>query len=105
MPNVHASRLHAPPTPPSQLTITITTTTTTATTNVKVKKVERESARNNPDGQLPHAQTCFFSINLPQYSSKEVCKERLLYAIANAPNMDGDYVDHSGAGWDSTIER
>jgi hypothetical protein len=30
------------------------------------------SSVNNPDKYLPIAQTCFFSVSLPRYSSKEV---------------------------------
>ena len=29
-------------------------------------------ATNNPDKALPKADTCFFNIELPKYSSKEV---------------------------------
>ena len=34
------------------------------------------------DGDLPSVMTCANYIKLPPYSSKEVMKERLLYAIA-----------------------
>lgn len=33
------------------------------------------------DGALPKADTCFFNLELPSYSSKEVLKEKLLLAI------------------------
>ena len=36
---------------------------------------------NGGDGALPSADTCFFNLILPNYSSKEIMKERLLLAI------------------------
>jgi hypothetical protein len=56
-------------------------------------------ARENPDEYLPSAQTCFFSLALPAYSTKEVLRSKLLYAINNSPNMDADVRLHSGEGW------
>ncbi|CAM9834750.1 unnamed protein product [Phaeothamnion confervicola] len=56
-------------------------------------------AKEAPDGYLPHAQTCFFSLSLPAYSDKEVLRRKLLYAINNSPNMDADVRLHSGEGW------
>ncbi len=35
----------------------------------------------NPDIYLPSANTCFFTISLPPYSSQEILKQKLLYAI------------------------
>ena len=46
---------------------------------------------NNPDMFLPKAHTCFFSINLPKYSSDEIMREKLLYAIFNCLEMDADF--------------
>ncbi|CAK4140300.1 unnamed protein product [Aphanomyces euteiches] len=34
------------------------------------------------------------------YSSKEICMEKLLYAINNSPTMDADFVDRETAGWE-----
>ena len=33
------------------------------------------------DGSLPKADTCFFNLELPNYSTKEILKEKLLLAI------------------------
>ena len=33
------------------------------------------------DGALPKADTCFFNLELPDYSSKEIMKEKILLAI------------------------
>jgi hypothetical protein len=59
------------------------------------------SARDKPDSYLPHAQTCFFSLSLPNYPSKDVLRAKLLYAINNSPNMDADVRLHSAEGWDA----
>ncbi|KAK7862054.1 hypothetical protein R5R35_011478 [Gryllus longicercus] len=50
----------------------------------QVMKVDRA-----PDG-LPTAQTCFFQLRLPPYSSQEVLAERLRYAINNCRSIDMD---------------
>jgi Ubiquitin-protein ligase len=39
---------------------------------------------------LPTAQTCFFQLRLPNYSSKEVMAEKLRYAINNCKSIDMD---------------
>lgn len=39
---------------------------------------------------LPTAQTCFFQLRLPQYSSQEVMAEKLRYAINNCRSIDMD---------------
>mmetsp|Transcript_29971 Transcript_29971/g.47608 ORF Transcript_29971/g.47608 Transcript_29971/m.47608 type:complete len:4002 (-) Transcript_29971:1624-13629(-) len=48
----------------------------------------RDSA--NPDTWLPVAHTCFFSIDIPAYSSKEILKSRLLFAMHNCNAIDAD---------------
>ena len=42
-----------------------------------------------PEG-LPTAQTCFFQLKLPVYSSKEMLAEKLRYAISNCRSIDMD---------------
>eukprot|EP00754_Rhynchopus_humris_P049742 Rhum_TRINITY_DN8559_c0_g2::Rhum_TRINITY_DN8559_c0_g2_i1::g.28671::m.28671 len=44
-----------------------------------------------PDNFLPIASTCFFWISLPNYSSAQVLKRKLLYAISNCTDIDTDY--------------
>ncbi len=46
--------------------------------------------RNPPDAYFPVAHTCFFSLELPRYSSLEIMKEKLRYAIFNCQAIDGD---------------
>lgn len=51
-----------------------------------------------PDDYFPVAHTCFFSIELPAYSSQEIMKERLKYAIFNCVSIDGDtYISGTNA--------
>ena len=35
----------------------------------------------DPDRRLPQAHTCFFQLDLPEYSSKEVLRQRILTSI------------------------
>jgi hypothetical protein len=57
------------------------------------------AAKEKPDSYLPHAQTCFFSLTLPEYSTKEIMRAKIIYAINNSPNMDADVRLHSAEGW------
>ncbi|XP_063888404.1 probable E3 ubiquitin-protein ligase HERC1 isoform X2 [Scylla paramamosain] len=45
---------------------------------------------DRPMDTLPTAQTCFFQLRLPPYSSQEVMAERLRYAINNCRSIDMD---------------
>lgn len=54
-----------------------------------------ESINSSPDDHLPLAHTCFFSLALPQYSSKEILRTKLLYACMNCRSMDSDFRLHS----------
>lgn len=42
------------------------------------------------DKELPHADTCFFNVSLPAYSTLTLMKEKLLIAITHTMAMDGD---------------
>jgi hypothetical protein len=48
-------------------------------------------AQHSPNSYLPKAHTCFFQLELPAYSSAEVCRQRLLYAISNCQEVDGEH--------------
>ncbi|TYZ67026.1 hypothetical protein PybrP1_011696 [[Pythium] brassicae (nom. inval.)] len=67
--------------------------------NFKIQSAHDPGARVDPDAYLPHAQTCFFALRLPTYSSKEILRAKLLYAIQNSPNMDADVRLHNAEGW------
>lgn len=50
---------------------------------------------SHPDSTFPKADTCFFNLMLPEYSSPEVLRERLLFAIhTDADSMDADERNH-----------
>lgn len=51
---------------------------------MQIVKVDRDV-----DG-LPTAQTCFFQLRLPHYTSMEILDERLKYAINNCRSIDMD---------------
>lgn len=42
------------------------------------------------DLMLPVAHTCFFSIELPRYSTKDILKDKLTYAITHCQAIDTD---------------
>eukprot|EP00817_Percolomonadidae_sp_ATCC50343_P004585 CAMPEP_0117432450 /NCGR_PEP_ID=MMETSP0758-20121206/11934_1 /TAXON_ID=63605 /ORGANISM="Percolomonas cosmopolitus, Strain AE-1 (ATCC 50343)" /LENGTH=1620 /DNA_ID=CAMNT_0005222371 /DNA_START=1141 /DNA_END=6003 /DNA_ORIENTATION=+ len=58
---------------------------------MKIQKLSRK----NPDQVLPLSHTCFFSIELPPYSSKSVLKRKLLYAITNCKAIDTDFTNEA----------
>eukprot|EP01016_Furgasonia_blochmanni_P046718 TRINITY_DN6774_c0_g1_i7.p1 TRINITY_DN6774_c0_g1~~TRINITY_DN6774_c0_g1_i7.p1 ORF type:complete len:363 (-),score=64.52 TRINITY_DN6774_c0_g1_i7:92-1087(-) len=45
---------------------------------------------SDADKRMPQAHTCFFSIDMPVYSSMEIMKTRLKYAITNCTAIDTD---------------
>ncbi|KAJ8402341.1 hypothetical protein AAFF_G00368300 [Aldrovandia affinis] len=54
------------------------------TQKFQIIKVDR------PVNGLPTAQTCFFQLRLPPYTSQPVLAERLRYSIHNCPSIDMD---------------
>eukprot|EP00927_Polykrikos_kofoidii_P012212 TRINITY_DN1524_c2_g1_i1.p1 TRINITY_DN1524_c2_g1~~TRINITY_DN1524_c2_g1_i1.p1 ORF type:complete len:477 (+),score=113.09 TRINITY_DN1524_c2_g1_i1:27-1433(+) len=57
------------------------------------------------DGRLPFAQTCAFVLLLPRYSSADVCRSRLLFAMAESLRDDeGDDDEDSHDEEDRQIE-
>jgi len=60
-------------------------------------KIQRDSANtgDRADQALPSASTCFFSLALPEYTSKEILREKLLFAINNVTTMETDFQTNS----------
>jgi len=52
--------------------------------------VEILRTQNDPDLMLPVAHTCFFQLEIPRYSSYEVCRDKLRYAITHCQAIDTD---------------
>ena len=44
-------------------------------------------SRERPDASLPSAHTCVYQINLPEYSTREIMSQKLLYALDASPQM------------------
>jgi hypothetical protein len=68
----------------------------------KLQSAVGEGPKHKPDEWLPKAHTCFFSLNLPRYSSDAVMAKQLRYAIFNCIEMDADFklADNEMTGWD-----
>ena len=60
-------------------------------------KIQRDSLNigERADLALPSASTCFFSLTLPEYSSKDILREKLLFAINNVTTMETDFQTNS----------
>ena len=51
------------------------------------------------DEFYPTAQTCFFTLKIPDFTTEDVCHERLRYAVNNCVSMDADVRLHDGELW------
>lgn len=67
----------------------------------KIHTPTGEGVREDPDQYLPKAHTCFFSINLPRYSTDEIMAKKLSYTMYNCIEMDADFrlADSEASGW------
>ena len=61
----------------------------------------RMVTKNSPDQYFPVAHTCFNDLELPRYSSVDVMKTKILWAIENTTAIDGDRIEHGDIAWDS----
>jgi hypothetical protein len=61
-------------------------------------------SRSPADSYLPVAHTCFFSLEVPAYSSEAIMRKKLLYAIHNCTAIDADdtsvATSAAAMGWD-----
>ena len=53
---------------------------------------------------FPISHTCFFELEIPEYSSIDIMRERLVYAINNCLTIDGDGNRGGATGWDEVDE-
>lgn len=51
---------------------------------------------NRVNNYLPDAHTCFFTLDLPKYTTLEVMHEKILFAITHCVAVDGDSSLNSG---------
>jgi E3 ubiquitin-protein ligase HERC2 len=54
--------------------------------------------RSPADNYLPVSHTCFFSLELPNYSTVDIMKNKLRYAIFNCTSIDADGGGAGGTG-------
>lgn len=67
------------------------TTKVTSTNSIIILNVHFFfTASLQPINGLPTAQTCFFLLRLPPYTSQAILAERLRYSIHNCPSIDMD---------------
>ena len=65
-------------------------------------------SRSDPDASFPIAHTCFFTVDMPEYTSFEAMRAKLLYAITECLSIDGDgsanasRQGNSEADWDDS---
>lgn len=52
------------------------------------------------DSRLPCSHTCFFTLDLPTFSSAEVCRAKLLYCVTNCLAIDADGAAARSLNWD-----
>ena len=53
-------------------------------------KIARDYS-NNPNNHLPLSHTCFFTIDIPSYSTYEILYNKILYAIRFCNEIDTDF--------------
>jgi hypothetical protein len=73
-----------------------------AGTDFRHMKITRYNPSGPVDNYLPVSHTCFFTIDLPAYTSKDVMREKLLYAITHCQAIDLDKV--ASGGWEESAE-
>jgi hypothetical protein len=56
-------------------------------------------ATSKPDSSLPQSHTCFFDLEVPEYSSYEILRSKLLYAITFCVAMDSDFNVRNAGDW------
>ena len=61
--------------------------------------------RNSGANSFPISHTCFFELEIPEYTSIDIMRERLVYAINNCLTIDGDGNRGGAAGWDEVDEE
>jgi len=56
--------------------------------------------RSSDQNAYPISHTCFFELEIPEYTSKEIMKEKILYAFTQCTTIDGDGNAGSAEGWE-----
>jgi len=61
-----------------------------------IKAAPSTEQGQRPDDRFPRADTCFFNLELPEYSSLEVMRKRWHVVINISSGMDGDDPQRGG---------
>eukprot|EP00743_Colponemidia_sp_Colp-15_P013740 GILK01016069.1.p1 GENE.GILK01016069.1~~GILK01016069.1.p1 ORF type:complete len:554 (+),score=19.68 GILK01016069.1:42-1664(+) len=72
---------------------------------LKLKIMHNSNADGSEDSHLPSASTCFYYVSLPQYSTQEKMREKLIFAITQCLDIDADFVVREGGGGGNTIDQ
>eukprot|EP00697_Spironema_sp_BW2_P004386 gnl/Spiro4/15965_TR8584_c0_g1_i1.p1 gnl/Spiro4/15965_TR8584_c0_g1~~gnl/Spiro4/15965_TR8584_c0_g1_i1.p1 ORF type:complete len:3185 (+),score=1015.68 gnl/Spiro4/15965_TR8584_c0_g1_i1:139-9555(+) len=60
-------------------------------------KIQGLSKSGDPNNLLPESHTCFFTLDLPRYTSRDACKRKLLLAITLCGSIDNDFAGDTSA--------
>jgi E3 ubiquitin-protein ligase HERC2 len=66
--------------------------------NFKNFKLASCSVSGPVDNYLPVAHTCFFQLDLPAYTTKEICRDKIVYAVTHCQAIDLDRAPQGGFG-------
>ena len=72
----------------------------------RIAGLSRGSGRGSQDGYMPESHTCFFTIDLPRYSSKAIMKERccMRFTSVETSGMVESCLSIETAGYMSAVE-
>lgn len=65
--------------------------------------ISSSACDDSPDRHLPIAQTCASLIRIPEYSSSDQMRQKLIYAMDNTPNMDADRNEANAAAYEDFL--
>lgn len=69
-----------------------------ASRNFKKMKINNMSTNGVANNYMPVSHTCFFTLDLPRYTSKQALHDKLLYASTHCKAIDLD--NAAVGGWD-----
>lgn len=61
-------------------------------------QLEVRTQASHGDEHLPSSHTCFNALDMPRYSSQQVLRDKLRYAIAHCKAIDTDFAARGGVG-------
>jgi len=68
-------------------------------TRTQTRMLIKPAPSTDANAMFPQADTCFFNLTLPEYTSQQILKEKLLFAInTDADSMDADQPQEDANG-------